>query len=155
LEGIKLSTLAELSVIDAASKALETIIYGWYTDALVGSKWTDPYTGTFEDYAAEYLGNRYDDKYEIVGDTFDTASTWQAVKYEGSKSTRDEWTAELVAEYGGEGQGDQYWVVISVSDGITTRYFRRDGWYSSYNGSELDGDTYEVVPKEKTIVIYE
>ena len=49
-------------------------------------------------------------------------------------------------EGGFEGAGDTYYVVIEY-DG---RLYRIDGWYSSWDGSELDGVPYEVkkVPVE-------
>jgi hypothetical protein len=140
-----MSKLDEMTSEAAAELALELIIYGWYTDALKGSKYSKPYTGTFEEYSAEY-------KY---ADSFDDSGTWGEIKYEGKSGTRDGFTAKLEAEHGGEGQGDQYWVVISLSDGTSTRYFRRDGWYASYSGGSLDGDTTEVRPAEKVVVVYE
>lgn len=62
---------------------------------------------------------------------------------------------KLVDEYGGEGQGDEYWVVFSVSDGGVTRLFRMDGYYASYYGSEFDGDLKEVQARQKTVTVYE
>lgn len=62
----------------------------------------------------------------------------------------------LEKNFGGEGQGDDYWVVVKItSEDGTVRYFRQDGWYQSYSGGELDGDTYEVKPTPKTVVFYE
>jgi len=58
---------------------------------------------------------------------------------------------EYVDEYGGEGKGDDYWVVFKIGE----QYFRVDGWYASYDGGELDGEPYEVSPKEQTITTYE
>lgn len=55
-----------------------------------------------------------------------------------------------VDDYGGEGQGDEYWVVFKVGD----QFFRVDGWYASYDGGELDGDVYEVEPQEVTVIEY-
>lgn len=53
---------------------------------------------------------------------------------------------------GGEGQGDEYFIVIAVEDADGIRYFKRTGWYASFDGSELnDGVTYEVEQAEKTI----
>lgn len=49
-------------------------------------------------------------------------------------------TLEYVEDYGGEGQGDDYWVVFKVGNQL----FRKDGWYASYDGGELDGELYEV-----------
>lgn len=60
---------------------------------------------------------------------------------------------KVVDEYGGSGQGDDYWLVAYFSKFDT--YIRIDGWYNSYDGGELDGDPYIVKPVEKTIVVYE
>ncbi len=59
----------------------------------------------------------------------------------------------LVAEYGGEGQGDDYWVVAHFEK--FDAYVRVDGYYASHDGGYLDGDPYLVTPKEKTVIVYE
>ncbi len=59
-------------------------------------------------------------------------------------------TLKYVDSYGGEGQGDAYWVVFSVDN----QFFRIDGWYASYDGGELDGELYEVFPEEVTKTVY-
>lgn len=59
---------------------------------------------------------------------------------------------EFVDEYGGEGQGDDYWVVFKTTE--TGQYWRVDGWYASHHGGELDGDAYEVFPEEVTVTQY-
>lgn len=61
-----------------------------------------------------------------------------------------------VADYGGEGQGDEYWVVVKIvgHDG-TERFFRKDGWYQSYSGGELDGNAHEVKPQQKVVTVFE
>ena len=51
---------------------------------------------------------------------------------------------EYAESYGGEGQGDEYWLVIKVGK----QFFRVNGWYSSYEGGELDGTLEEVMPKQ-------
>lgn len=47
---------------------------------------------------------------------------------------------DTVECYGGEGQGDEYWVVISVTDKDTseTKFIRNNGWYASYDGGYFD-----------------
>lgn len=63
--------------------------------------------------------------------------------------------AVIVDEFGGEGQGDQYWLVFKVTEADgTERLFRRNGWYASYSGGEYDGPTEEVQPVQKTITVY-
>ncbi|OKI54557.1 hypothetical protein [Micromonospora sp. CB01531] len=89
--------------------------------------------------------------------TQDDGSLWSLFKYEEVNNVPTELgVISYVADYGGEGQGEQYWVVVKVKahDG-TERYFRRDGWYQSYSGGELDGPTVEVKPTQKTVTVYE
>src|ERR1044071_3816188 len=113
-----------MTVAEAASKALEILIIGdgkYYTKETIRN---------------EFASYRDDEPLS------DVESAWSEVKYLGRNSevSTQGLTAKLVAEYGGEGQGDDYWVVLSLSDGINTRYFRKDGWYASYDGGSLDGD---------------
>lgn len=62
----------------------------------------------------------------------------------------------LEKQFGGEGQGDQYWFVIRVENGDDpVRLFKQDGWYASFDGGYYDGDFTEVKPVEKTVVFYE
>lgn len=58
-------------------------------------------------------------------------------------------TARYVDGYGGEGLGDAYWFVFSVQfeDG-TTHLFRKNGYYTSDGGAELDGSTHLVERKQ-------
>lgn len=61
----------------------------------------------------------------------------------------------LAETFGGEGQGDQYYIVLRIDMEEGVRYFKVDGWYQSYAGGELDGPLFEVTPVEKTITVYE
>ena len=45
-------------------------------------------------------------------------------------------TVDFVDNFGGEGQGDDYWSVYSFTDGDNVVYVQFDGWYASYNGSD-------------------
>jgi hypothetical protein len=102
----------------------------------------------------EYLFAEYDA--ESFEDLADNGSAWREAKYESSEETFENLTAKVVSEYGGEGQGDQYWMVISLSDAQSTRYFRKDGYYASYgDGGNLDGSIYEVKPAERLVTFYE
>lgn len=58
----------------------------------------------------------------------------------------------MVAEHGGEGQGDEYWVVAYFKK--FDAYVRVDGYYTSYDGGYLDGSPYFVAPVEKTVIVY-
>lgn len=61
---------------------------------------------------------------------------------------------ETVASYGGEGQGDTYYIVNYFKDHDV--YIKTNGWYSSGSGVSFHyGWGNEVKPKEKTITVYE
>jgi hypothetical protein len=126
----RMSNLAELSVPEAIEKTLEILLVS--------------------DYDLEAIRDEF-----AYNDSFaNSGSAWTEAKY-SDPSTVDGLTAKVEATYGGEGMGDEYWMVLSITDGALTRYFRMDGWYASYgNGGELDGDPYEVSPKEKVITVY-
>lgn len=61
---------------------------------------------------------------------------------------------KLEDNYGGEGQGEQYWSVYSFEKDGKKVYVRFNGWYASYVGSEFV-DWAFVEPKQKTITVYE
>lgn len=56
---------------------------------------------------------------------------------------------------GHEGDGEVRYIVVSISDGTDTRWFRKDGYYASYDGTTWDGVLREVKPVEKTVTFYE
>ncbi len=67
-------------------------------------------------------------------------------------------TFALVDCYGGEDMGSEHWYVFSVEkDGHEKTLFRIDGWYQSFDGCYYDDEMafYEVVPKEKIVIVYE
>lgn len=62
-----------------------------------------------------------------------------------------------VEDHGGEGQGDERFIVFRVENPDTgvVRYFQRSGYYSSYDGSNWeDGSFREVEPREVTRIEY-
>lgn len=63
-------------------------------------------------------------------------------------------TLKYVDDYGGEGQGDEYWVVFSITQGDVTRNFKKQGGYASFAGGEFDGDLTETFPEERTIIVW-
>lgn len=63
------------------------------------------------------------------------------------------WTLKYLDGYGGEGKGDDYWFVFTVTDGETTRYIKVDGGYASYYGGEYD-EWFEVFPEEQVVTVW-
>lgn len=64
-------------------------------------------------------------------------------------------TLKIVEDFGGEGQGDQYYFVFSVTNGDTVRYFHMGGYYQSYDGGYYDGELSEVNPVVREVTFYE
>ena len=58
--------------------------------------------------------------------------------------------AEGVTSHGGEGEGDQRWIVFKIGE----RYFRTTGFYSSWDGTEWYNDLAEVKPVEVKKIEY-
>lgn len=53
---------------------------------------------------------------------------------------------------GGEGDGEERFVVMSIGD----QFFKVSGYYASWDGSNWDDATpVEVVPVEKTVIVFE
>ncbi len=66
-------------------------------------------------------------------------------------------TVELVeADTGGEGHGEDIYMVFKTVDvDGAEQYWRKDGYYASYDGSDWDGDFREVKPVERVVTFYE
>lgn len=59
----------------------------------------------------------------------------------------------VVDQTGGEGQGDHAHIVFTTEN--TGQYFRIDGYYSSYEGTDWDGELREVHRVTREVVFYE
>lgn len=58
----------------------------------------------------------------------------------------------LDGETGGEGSAEYIWQVWQVTDGEgNVQFFKKEGYYMSYDGSNWDGELFEVEPYEKTV----
>lgn len=91
-------------------------------------------------------------------DELNCPSSWSDIKWNdgGPWTVNPLGLIKYVDDYGGEGQGDEYWVVFSITNNDKTRYFKKEGGYASYvGGGELDGDLQEVFPKEKVITVWQ
>jgi hypothetical protein len=62
------------------------------------------------------------------------------------------YTIQEIEHFGGEGQGDEMWKVFSISkDGEKDAYFRVQGFYNSWNGTEWNYEIDLVQPYEVTV----
>ena len=80
-----------------------------------------------------------------------------AFYYEDKVANIDNYTIKLAEQVGGEGEGDHYHIVLSIRDNNTDEmtYAKFDGYYNSWDGSEMDDEPYLVQPKQKTITVFE
>lgn len=101
---------------------------------------------------------------EINGAIEEVVESIREIKWVGSNPETHEipYKEEIllvttVEEYGGEGQGDDYWMVCKVEnkDGSLIGYLKWDGWYASYDGGYLEDDPFWVEPKEKVVTVWE
>lgn len=94
-----------------------------------------------EDYNGEWGGSWDDFKEDVeCNSSVDIPGIGQARYVDGHRD-------------GGE---DGYYFVFAVIDSEGNgRLFKRCGWYVSHSGGELDGPTYEVKPRQKTITVYD
>lgn len=61
----------------------------------------------------------------------------------------------LVVDGGGEGHGEHCELVFKLTgDDGTDQYFKKNGYYASFHGTDWDGSFYEVTPTEKTVTVY-
>jgi hypothetical protein len=74
---------------------------------------------------------------------------------QGEAAAVDEAGGGGAQQEGGEGQGDQYHMVIRLTQGDVSRTFKMQGWYASHHGHEFDGPFTEVSKKKKTITVWE
>lgn len=81
--------------------------------------------------------------YSLCGSYHESPEWWEL-----AKKLREQ-GYELKSEdgYGGEGKGDKYWGVFSVTKDRETTYFRLLGYYASFYGPEIDAYDLEKVTK--------
>ena len=70
----------------------------------------------------------------------------------------------IAESFGGEGQGDQYYLVFKVEfneeNSVNAhvpdvKYYRVDGYWASFGGGEYDGPFYEVQPVQRMVTFYD
>lgn len=94
--------------------------------------------------------------YELSGSYVEAG--WNVTKDDSYSDGLGEAIAKLgfdlvsVDGYGGEGRGDDYWGVFSLSKNGETVYVMLSGSYVSYDGADLDNMHWTIVePYEKTV----
>jgi len=60
---------------------------------------------------------------------------------------------ECVEQHGGEGEGEDFYTVYKFTKGSETVFVKFQGWYQSYNGSEMTGWAF-VTPKQVMVTVY-
>ncbi len=61
---------------------------------------------------------------------------------------------EFITNFGGEGEGRDYYSVYKFTKDSETIYVKFQGYYQSYDGSEYER-FYFVEPKETTVIVFE
>jgi hypothetical protein len=152
-------SLSELPIDEGASKALEILCYAYYDEYYKNHDYTFEQfmISEFFDGDSEFYDYERNETIPVAElKDFNRNGIWEHFHSEHYKGEKDGFSAEVTKAFGGEGEGDQYWMVIALSDGNSTRYFRKDGWYSSYEGGgSLDSEVAEVRPIEKAVIFYE
>jgi hypothetical protein len=101
-----------------------------------------------EDWDEEY----HDDASNTAWDSFCEAISW------GDKVAilPNIGTARIVDDFGGEGSGDDFWFVFTITDEHDqVRTFKRNGWYASHDGGYYEGPTEEVHGVDKVVTVWE
>ena len=97
---------------------------------------------------------------KVLTDNFKNVNTLESLGWGSKKNgitTKDGILIQQVEQVGGEGEGDHYHIVTSLTKDNKTTLIKHVGFYSSYVGVEFDGlDSFDIVEKkEKTITVYE
>lgn len=109
----------------------------------------------------DYATKSYVATGEVIPERYDSIVEGDASWYEFEELPREGIVVEglglvtLESQYGGEGMGDEYYIVLRVTEGDTVRFFRKNGWHASHDGSYLDGSLDEVKPVDRVVTFYE
>lgn len=140
-----MTQLSELTASEGVELALTILLeYGW-----VDSYYTD---------WKAYAGDNYDEEVDNYSIT-ELNGAWEAfMNYTKKTASNGELTAEFIATQsdGTAHDSEVYFVVLGLSDGVQTRYFKRNGWYASYDGGHLEeGLDSEVFPRSVSLTVYD
>lgn len=92
---------------------------------------------------------------EELKEFIEEIGVWELYE-DGFAETFKDYSLELEDSFGGEGQGENYWLVFSLNkQGEDKLYFKIPGYHISHDGSTLEVEnTFQVWPKEKTITTW-
>lgn len=109
-----------------------------------------------KDFSEQEMLSTIQEQYEEQFEDWSFDELFERISWRGEELVLagSEWVIKYVYDFGGEGQGDQYYYIFSVSDGETTRTVKVHGWYASHYGGEYE-DWRETFPKLKTITVWE
>ena len=113
----------------------------------------------YYDYRWEKTGQIIPERYETIADGKASWHEYEELPDEGITVERLG-QVFLEKQHGGEGQGDDYYIILRVEDSSSgapnvVRYFKKHGWHASHDGSYLDGALTEVKPMTREVVFYE
>jgi flagellar basal body rod protein FlgG len=141
-----MSELASMSVDEGTLKAITILLDEGYK-----SKYYSDWKEAFKHYCIEGLEDESNPlEYSELWELFDSIAKGVIFKQNGL-------SASLVATQsdGEYASSSTYFVVVSLSDGEITRYFKRNGWYNSFEGGNLtEGENSEVFPQQKSVIIW-
>lgn len=112
------------------------------------------YMNDLESELKEKIINLYGDKdINIDGELLE-----ELIGYTEKRLESNKYIITLEDEYGGEGMGDEYWMVFKVTNKGTNEFvfIKFEGVYNSWDGVEWDGGLTKLVsPVEKVVIVYE
>jgi len=114
---------------DEKRKLIKEVVPNMVIESVKDNKW-------FCEQDVDYIEN-------FDGDAFQDAIR--------GRFTNGKYTISCEEDFGGyEGAGEKTWVVYSLKDNETDEviYFKLNGWYDSWNGTEWENDFVIVNPKE-------
>ncbi len=80
---------------------------------------------------------------------------WNLIRDECSFEVNGITIKPIYSHGGGEGDGEERWIVFSTEKDAITQFWRVDGFYASHYGSEFDKDTvYETEQQEQVIKVW-
>ena len=105
---------------------------------------------TFDEFYGDYNGDDY---------FYGFSGSWDGV--EGELREINNYVPGLghvivVEDHGGEGQGDDRWLVFQVTgEGDDVTFYKKNGYWVSHEGSTWDGEFEEVNVVQRMVTFYE